>query len=56
MMDGTKCDGEGMKKHSTDSKNSHPIGTMKAKQLKRVEEIMEHIGATLGIPVKNRTM
>jgi len=51
MMDGTEGD-EGIKKHSAGSKNSHPIGTKKAKQLKRAEEIAEHIGATLGIPVK----
>ena len=52
MMDGTECDDKGMKKHSAGSKNSHPIGTKKAKQMKRVEEIAEHIGAMLGIPVK----
>jgi len=52
MMDGTECDGKGMKKCGAGSKNSHPIGTKKAKQLKRVEEIAEHIGAMLGIPVK----
>jgi len=52
MMDGTECDEKKKKKHSTGSKNSRPIGTKKAKQMKRVEEIVEHVGATLGIPVK----
>ncbi len=42
MMDGTECDDEGMKKHSAGSKNSHPIGTKKAKQMKRVEDCGAH--------------
>jgi len=52
MMDDAQYDGEGMNKWSAGSKITHPVGNKKAKQLKRVKEIAEHIGTTLGIPVK----
>jgi len=51
-MDDGQCQGQGMNKCSAGSKDTCPIGNKKAKQLRKVEEMVEHIGATLGIVVK----
>jgi len=52
LVDKNECQGQGLNKHSTGSKDTHPIEKKKAKQLRKVEETAEHIGATLGIMVK----